>query len=133
MNLYLSANEIEAALPETALREFSELPFHKVASGKVREIYDTGDAFLIIASDRLSAFDVILPDGIPGKGIILTQMSLYWFDESSELIQNHLDLVSILAGLSGIEDQIDQDPADLEAIKTDRGNIVVGVEIDDPL
>lgn len=90
MNLYLTAKEIEAALPATALREIDGLPFQKVASGKVREIYDTGDAFLIIASDRLSAFDVILPDGIPGKGIILTQMSLYWFDESSELIQNHL-------------------------------------------
>ncbi len=90
MNLYLSAKEIEAALPTTALREIDGLPFPKVASGKVREIYDAGDAFLIIASDRLSAFDVILPDGIPGKGIILTQISLYWFEESSELIQNHL-------------------------------------------
>jgi phosphoribosylaminoimidazole-succinocarboxamide synthase len=42
-----------------------------------------GDAFLIIATDRLSAFDVVLPDGIPGKGIILTQLSLYWFEETA--------------------------------------------------
>jgi phosphoribosylaminoimidazole-succinocarboxamide synthase len=66
------------------------LPFRHVASGKVREIYDVGDTFLIIATDRLSAFDVVLPDGIPGKGIILTQMSLYWFEETRALIDNHL-------------------------------------------
>jgi phosphoribosylaminoimidazole-succinocarboxamide synthase len=66
------------------------LPYPKVASGKVREIYDAGDAYLIIASDRLSAFDVVLPNGIPGKGIILTQISLYWFEQSEELVQNHL-------------------------------------------
>jgi phosphoribosylaminoimidazole-succinocarboxamide synthase len=81
---------LEAALPGTALRQIGELPFKKVASGKVREIFDTGDAYLIIATDRLSAFDVVLPDGIPGKGIILTQISLYWFEETRTLIQNHL-------------------------------------------
>jgi phosphoribosylaminoimidazole-succinocarboxamide synthase len=77
-------------LPEVALRHINNLPFEKIGSGKVREIYDTGDNFLIIASDRLSAFDVVLPDGIPGKGIILTQMSLHWFEETEDLIQNHL-------------------------------------------
>ena len=86
----MTANELESSLPEVPLRHIDELPFKKVASGKVREIFDTGDAFLIIATDRLSAFDVVLPDGIPGKGIILTQMSLYWFEESAQLIQNHL-------------------------------------------
>ena len=86
----MDAQTLEAALPKQALREPGSLPFRKVGSGKVREIYDTGEAFLIIATDRLSAFDVILPDGIPGKGIILTQMSLYWFEETAGLIQNHL-------------------------------------------
>ena len=81
---------LEAALPSEALREVSTLPFPRVASGKVREIFDTGDAYLLIATDRLSAFDVVLPDGIPGKGIILTQMSLYWFAETASLIDNHL-------------------------------------------
>lgn len=81
---------LAAALPETALRQIDGLPFKRVASGKVREIFDTGDAFLIVASDRLSAFDVVLPDGIPGKGIILTQVSLFWFEETRDLIQNHL-------------------------------------------
>lgn len=90
MSLYMDAKSLEAALPEEALREIESLPFARTGSGKVREIFDTGDAFLIIATDRLSAFDVVLPDGIPGKGIILTQMSLYWFEETSALIQNHL-------------------------------------------
>ena len=81
---------IAAALPATARTTFAGLPFPHLASGKVREIYDLGDALLLVASDRLSAFDVILPDGIPGKGIILTQMSLWWFAQTQQLIQNHL-------------------------------------------
>ena len=66
------------------------LPYRKIASGKVREIFDLGDQLLIIASDRLSAFDVILPNGIPGKGILLTQTSLAWFSRVAGLIDNHL-------------------------------------------
>ena len=86
----MDAPSLEAVMPPQALRQLDGLPFKRVASGKVREIFDTGDAFLIIATDRLSAFDVVLPDGIPGKGIILTQMSLYWFEETAPLVQNHL-------------------------------------------
>jgi phosphoribosylaminoimidazole-succinocarboxamide synthase len=67
-----------------------EAPFPRIASGKVREIFDLGDALLLVATDRLSAFDVILPDGIPGKGIVLTQMSLWWFARTSGIIRNHL-------------------------------------------
>ena len=51
-----------------------------VRRGKVRDIYDLGEDYLIVASDRLSAFDVVLPDGIPDKGRVLTQLSLFWFD-----------------------------------------------------
>src|SRR5208282_250609 len=81
--------EIEAALPGRAVTSI-ETPFPRVASGKVREIFDLGDALLLVASDRLSAFDVILPDGIPGKGVLLTQMSLWWFARTSGIIGNHL-------------------------------------------
>jgi len=81
--------EIEAALPEEAVTSI-EAPFPRIASGKVREIFDLGDALLLVASDRLSAFDVILPDGIPGKGILLTQMSLWWFERTAGIIANHL-------------------------------------------
>jgi phosphoribosylaminoimidazole-succinocarboxamide synthase len=82
--------EIAAALPRTAVTRFDPVPFPLIASGKVREIFDLGDALLLVASDRLSAFDVILPDGIPGKGIVLTQMSNWWFAQTSGLIANHL-------------------------------------------
>lgn len=86
----MTAPEITAALPATARTHISGLPFPHLASGKVREIFDLGDALLLVASDRLSAFDVILPDGIPGKGIILNQISLWWFARTSALIANHL-------------------------------------------
>ena len=81
---------IAAALPQQAVTSIDGLTFPHLASGKVREIFDLGDALLLTATDRLSAFDVILPDGIPGKGAILTQMSNWWFAQSSGLIQNHL-------------------------------------------
>ena len=81
---------LSAALPATAVTTIEGLPFPRLASGKVREIFDLGDALLLIATDRLSAFDVILPDGIPGKGAILTQMSNWWFAQTGALIPNHL-------------------------------------------
>jgi phosphoribosylaminoimidazole-succinocarboxamide synthase len=82
--------EIAAALPTHAVTAFDQLPFPRIASGKVREIFDLGDALLLTASDRLSAFDVILPDGIPGKGAILTQMSNWWFAQTAGVMRNHL-------------------------------------------
>ena len=82
--------EIAAALPRTAVTTIDGLPFPHLASGKVREIFDLGDALLLTATDRLSAFDVILPDGIPGKGAVLTQISNWWFAQTTGLIQNHL-------------------------------------------
>lgn len=62
----------------------------KYGSGKVREIYDLGDSLLMVATDRLSAFDVILPDGIENKGKVLTQISLFWFDMAKDIIKNHV-------------------------------------------
>lgn len=58
--------------------------------GKVRDIYDLGDSLLMVATDRVSAFDVIMDQPIPGKGKILTQLTLFWLDQLSGLIQNHL-------------------------------------------
>ncbi len=86
----MTSAEIASSLPAQARIAFDDLPYPKIASGKVREIYDLGDALLLVASDRLSAYDVILPQGIPGKGIILTQISLWWFAQTESLIQNHL-------------------------------------------
>ena len=65
----------------------SELKLH--GSGKVREIYEDGDELIMVASDRISVYDVILPTEIPDKGRVLTQMSLFWFDLTSEIVPNH--------------------------------------------
>ena len=68
-----------------------ELPgIKKLKSGKVREIFDLGDAFLLVATDRISAFDCIMPNGIPRKGEVLTQLSHFWFERFASLIPNHL-------------------------------------------
>jgi phosphoribosylaminoimidazole-succinocarboxamide synthase len=58
--------------------------------GKVRDVYDLGDALLIVASDRMSAFDVVMDDPIPDKGRILTQLSLFWFKALETIVENHL-------------------------------------------
>ena len=75
----------------------------KVRSGKVREVFDLGDRFLLVASDRLSAFDVIMPNGIPRKGEVLTQLSHFWFAKFASLVPNHL--------LAGADDPL---PASLQ-------------------
>jgi len=58
--------------------------------GKVRDVYDLGDELLIVATDRVSAFDVVLPNGVPNKGTMLTQLSSFWFDKLGHIIGNHL-------------------------------------------
>jgi phosphoribosylaminoimidazole-succinocarboxamide synthase len=82
--------QIRAQLPETALMTVSGLPFPKIATGKVREIFDLGERLLIIASDRLSAFDVVMPNSVPGKGVLLTQISLWWFAQAAKVLPTHL-------------------------------------------
>jgi phosphoribosylaminoimidazole-succinocarboxamide synthase len=99
-----------------------ELPgLKKLKSGKVREIFDLGDAFLFVASDRISAFDCVMPNGIPRKGEILTQISHFWFDQTESLVANHRLVtagesfhVPALAGL----------PAELKAALAKRAMIV---------
>jgi len=68
--------------------EFKDLQL--LNRGKVRDLYDMGDALLMIATDRISAFDVILPNGIPGKGKILTQLSAFWFSQLAGIVPHHL-------------------------------------------
>lgn len=60
------------------------------AQGKVRDLYDLGDSLLLVASDRISAFDFVLPDAIPHKGEVLTKLSLFWFDLLGDVVPNHL-------------------------------------------
>jgi phosphoribosylaminoimidazole-succinocarboxamide synthase len=68
-----------------------------IASGKVREIYELDDQLLLVASDRISTYDVVHPNPIPGKGAVLTAISTFWFEQTSELVPNHL--VSVTDGV----------------------------------
>ena len=61
-----------------------------IKRGKVRDIYDLGENLLMVATDRISAFDVVMPDPVPDKGVILTQISLYWFEIMKPIIENHV-------------------------------------------
>ncbi len=93
-----------------ALCEIRLAGLEPVARGKVRDIFDLGDALLIVATDRISAFDWVNPVGIPDKGKILTQMSLYWFDVTSDLCRNHL----ISSDLKDLPTQFRQSAEQLE-------------------
>ena len=75
-------------MPVVLETEFSDLTLY--ARGKVRDLYSVGEYLLLVATDRISAFDHVLATGIPGKGKILTQLSLFWFDFLKDLVPNHL-------------------------------------------
>lgn len=72
------------------LRETNLTNIGQPKRGKVRDVYDLGDKLLIVATDRLSAFDVVLPTGIPDKGKVLTKLSIFWFKQMEDIIKNHL-------------------------------------------
>lgn len=81
---------------ETEIILKTELPdVRLVKRGKVRDIYDLGEHLLLVATDRISAFDVVLPDGIPGKGRVLTQISSYWFGQMKDIVHNHVEAVEV--------------------------------------
>ena len=73
----------------TAIVTETSLDLPLIARGKVRDIYDLDDKLLIVATDRISAFDVVLPTGIPDKGRVLTQMSAFWFERTGKIVPNH--------------------------------------------
>lgn len=85
---------------------FPALKFLK--RGKVRDIYEAGDYLLFVATDRLSAFDVVMPQGIPYKGKILTQISAFWFEQTKDIISNHV-----------VSTNVDEFPAECAAYKED--------------
>ena len=100
---------------ETHIKEYP-----LIRRGKVRDIYDLGDTLLFIASDRISAFDVVMPNGIPGKGRVLTQMSLFWFEFLSDVVANHL-----------VTAKVDEYPAPLRAYRDQlEGRSMIVVKAD---
>src|SRR5215472_14723479 len=76
-------------MPNETVLELNLPGVKKIKSGKVREIFDLGDRLLFVATDRISAFDCIMPNGIPRKGEVLTQISHFWFDRSADIVPNH--------------------------------------------
>ncbi|MBC9227183.1 phosphoribosylaminoimidazolesuccinocarboxamide synthase [Aeromicrobium sp. 636] len=87
-------------------------------SGKVRDLYTYGDALLMVASDRVSAYDFILEPGIPDKGEILTRMSLWWFDQLADLVPHHVistDVPAEVAGHALIVERLDMFPVECVA------------------
>ena len=77
--------------------------------GKVRDIYEVGDLLLIISTDRISAFDVIMDEGIPGKGEVLNQLAAFWLDKTRDIIENHLvttDMGELPPGLAEFRDRL---------------------------
>jgi phosphoribosylaminoimidazole-succinocarboxamide synthase len=109
-----------AAAPRQAVMA-TALPLPGRRQGKVRDIYDMKlrdgtDALLIVASDRISAFDVVMANGVPGKGVVLTQISKFWFEKFADLVPNHL---------------ISTDPAEIPGLTDEqraplRGRIMIG-------
>jgi phosphoribosylaminoimidazole-succinocarboxamide synthase len=88
--------------------------------GKVRDVYDLGDSLLIVATDRISAFDVVLPTGIPGKGVVLTQLSLFWFELLKDVVPHHVlsaDVADYGHGLEQYRDQLEG--RSMMVVKTD--------------
>ena len=81
----MASSQMRAVISQT---EFPGLKL--LGRGKVRDIYDLGDQLLIVATDRLSAFDVVLPTPIPDKGRVLTQLSLFWFDKLADVVPHHV-------------------------------------------
>ena len=76
-------------MPDEPLLTIEVPGTQKIKSGKVREIFDLGDYFLFVATDRISAFDCVMPNGIPRKGEVLTRISHFWFDRLREVVPNH--------------------------------------------
>ena len=90
----------------------TEIPgLERFRTGKVRDVYAAGDALVIVATDRISAFDHVLGSGIPDKGRILTQISAFWFGHLSDVVPNHL---------------ISTDPAEYPEPAVDLGDVLVG-------
>src|SRR5438128_11343178 len=85
----------------TLIQSTLDLPL--LARGKVRDVYDLGENLLIVATDRISAFDVVLPTGIPDKGLVLTQLSAFWFELTGAIVPNHFIEVVDSRGVPGTD------------------------------
>lgn len=93
----------------------TNLPFSLTRRGKVRDVYDLGDKLLIVSTDRISAFDYVLPCGVPEKGRILNQLSAFWFKKTAHIVPNHF--ITAIDNLDTLQDVIQQLTADSYQLK----------------
>jgi len=96
------------APPATSILTQTNIPDVPVRRGKVRDVYDLGDELLLVATDRISAYDVVLPTPIPHKGVMLTHISKFWFDLFADAMPHHLIELIEEAAPPGLEAYIDQ-------------------------
>jgi phosphoribosylaminoimidazole-succinocarboxamide synthase len=95
----------------------TNLPLPLFRRGKVRDVYDLGDKLLIVSTDRISAFDVVLPCGIPDKGKVLNQLSAFWFEKTAHILPNHLiKVIDIVDTLRDVFYQLTADSYQLKAL-----------------
>jgi phosphoribosylaminoimidazole-succinocarboxamide synthase len=93
----------------------TSLPLPLFRRGKVRDVYDLGDKLLIVSTDRISAFDVVLPCGIPDKGKVLNQLSAFWFEKTAHILPNHL--IRVIDSVDTLRDVFYQLTADSYQLK----------------
>lgn len=93
----------------------TDLPLPLYRRGKVRDVYEADGSLLIVATDRLSAFDYVLPTPIPGKGAILTQLSAFWFNFTPHIVPNHMITTDVTEICAAIEDLLQMDRSILES------------------
>jgi phosphoribosylaminoimidazole-succinocarboxamide synthase len=92
----------------TIVRTVELNPYEHLSSGKVREIFKVGDNhLLLVATDRLSAFDVVFPGGIPGKGQVLTQLAAFWFEKTAHIVPNHMVTASLDEMPEALRDRVE--------------------------
>jgi phosphoribosylaminoimidazole-succinocarboxamide synthase len=94
----------------------TDLPLSLFRRGKVRDVYDLGHRLLIVSTDRISAFDVVLPCGIPDKGKVLNQLSAFWFKKTARILRNHL--IKVVDSVDTLQDVSSQLTADSYQLKT---------------
>ncbi|NTW28134.1 MAG: phosphoribosylaminoimidazolesuccinocarboxamide synthase [Coriobacteriia bacterium] len=100
---------LSTSIPRKKEQPVPQTPPVPDAQGKVRDLYDLGDRLLLVASDRLSAFDVVLPDPIPFKGEVLTKLSLFWFELLADVVPNHFlsaDVADLPAQFAAMADDL---------------------------
>jgi phosphoribosylaminoimidazole-succinocarboxamide synthase len=105
----------------------TNLPLSLFRRGKVRDVYDLGDKLLIVSTDRISAFDVVLPCGIPDKGKVLNQLSAFWFERTADILPNHL--IKVIDGEDALQDVIARAESPKQSQRKGDSSLTLGTNL----